>query len=150
MIVTIQEPYAEAVINIADLKKDLKFFNIEEGIYNNTHIRYNNNDISNEMLKKMIYCFLDWGSLIEGIKDSYFQKHIKIKFSIAKIEGFKVYKPKNLDVNYKFEFDEFDGPLEAPFLSQDLIKNINYDIKNMLGKVVYMYTTEKGEIIKWR
>jgi hypothetical protein len=76
-------------------------------------------------------------------------KEIRLKFSMAFLKGFKIYRPKQIDVGYEFEFEEQETDLWMPFISQDLIKNTNFDIKNLLSKLVYIYTTEKGEVLKW-
>jgi hypothetical protein len=150
MIIQIQkEPYAEATIPVQSLKKELRDFNIEQGVKENMLIRYNTEkSISNTELKQMAYCLMDWGSMIEVLNKTT-HKEIRLKFSMAFLKGFKIYRPKQIDVGYEFEFEEQETDLWMPFISQDLIKNTNFDIKNLLSKLVYIYTTEKGEVLKW-
>ena len=148
MLISIKEKVASVRINLLKIKKDIsKTFDIESSVLNNTQVRYTGENICPEDVKRMIFLGIEWGIMMEmmfenpGVK--VMDAHIHRCQTTDKID----YKPEKISEDGReIELEVIKEDREEYFITNSLITDVNYTIKNHLNSSTFNF----GLNPKWK
>jgi len=139
MELEIKEKLVELDFNLSNFKgmykKELK---LENAVKSNIKIIENENDITSDEVKRLLYFCFDWGKFLKEM-DTINKNTIKFKLYNVCLKDFKKVIPFGVTEDqrtFTFKEEEFG---EAIIIIQDGIVSPYFPIDNMLGNNIFDY-----------
>lgn len=135
--------FAEAEINVEQFKHTLqKTLDLRTAINLSLKVIFIKGNLDEEMLKNLIYLDINWGTIIDQLREKEDDK-ILIRFFDCRIDDKISYKPGTMNnINNKtiLEFSEEKRKEETVFIIHSFINNLDHHLKNLIDRRTYDYT----------
>lgn len=145
----IPEAYALGEFDITNFKKVLaKGWDFEKAIKDSMILTsLTNEDIDITKLKDLTLSLLDWASILDVLKYTD-ATMFNIKYHIVEFSDWRRLYPSLIDQTY-FEFMEETEEGQATIIVQDLVKDLNFDIKAFVNQMYFTYVSTDNIKVGW-